>query len=195
MLREKAAQGDFSTQERYLDEIDEDIRELDQLIGRILELSKLDIQGSPLVMAPFDPVELIQGVLQRFQSSMEQKGLQLTADLSFPSAFTGDKEALTTALVNILDNAVKFTPEKGRIALRLRPLPDQLEIIVTNSFEKLSEEELRQIFDPFHRAKEAKASGSGLGLAIAKKIIERHGGKIEAFNAEEGLGIRLSLPS
>jgi signal transduction histidine kinase len=70
-----------------------------------------------------------------------------------------------------------------------------LEISVTNSFEKLAEEDLTRIFDPFHRTGRSKAPGSGLGLAITKKIIERHGGKIESFNAPEGLEIRMKLPA
>jgi signal transduction histidine kinase len=70
-----------------------------------------------------------------------------------------------------------------------------LEISVTNSFGKLAEEDLTRIFDPFHRAGRSKAAGSGLGLTITKKIIERHGGKIESFNSPEGLEIRIRLPA
>jgi signal transduction histidine kinase len=70
-----------------------------------------------------------------------------------------------------------------------------LEISVINSFEKLAEEDLARIFDPFHRTGRSKAPGSGLGLTITKKIIERHGGKIESFNSPEGLEIRIRLPA
>jgi signal transduction histidine kinase len=70
-----------------------------------------------------------------------------------------------------------------------------LEISVTNSFEKLAEEDLTRIFDPFHRTGRSKAPGSGLGLTITKKIVERHGGKIESFNSPEGLEIRMTLPA
>ncbi|MFH0789984.1 MAG: HAMP domain-containing sensor histidine kinase, partial [Pseudomonadota bacterium] len=113
MLREKLGITGDSPNERHLDEIREDIQELDTLIGRILELSKLDIQDSPLLLAPFDPAELMQRLLQRFQSAIAHKKLEVETDLSFPSPFLGDKEALTTVLLNILDNAIKFTPEQG----------------------------------------------------------------------------------
>jgi signal transduction histidine kinase len=180
--------------DRHLDAIREDIEELDRLIGRILELSKMDIQDAPLACTVFDPAELLQTLLRRFQSVSEHKGLRITTNLSGPSSFSGDQEALTTALLNILDNAIKFTPEKGRISLRLLPAADTLEIVLTNTFEKLPDEELKKIFDPFHRIRKSQAAGSGLGLAIAKKIIERHGGRIGAYNVEEGLEIRLVLP-
>ncbi len=193
MLRGNPGPGEPQP-ERLLDAIREDIEELDRLIGRILELSKMDMQDAPLTVTTFDPAELLQTLLQRFQTVGEHKGLQVTADLPGPSSFSGDKEALTTAFLNLLDNAVKFTPEKGRISLRLRQVADTLEASLTNTFERLSEEERMKIFDPFHRTRKSSAAGSGLGLAIAKRIIERHGGRIGAYNVEEGLEIRIALP-
>ena len=195
MLREKLKKSNGVDYERYLDEIDEDIQELDHLIGRILELSKMDIQGSPLTFANFDPAELIRGLLSRFQPMIRQKDLEVVLDLSFIPPFEGDKEALATALLNLLDNAAKFTPDKGRIDIQMLSKPDLLTISISNTFEKLSDSELSRIFDPFHRAKPSRTAGSGLGLAIAKKIIERHGGVIGAYNTEKGLEIRISLPN
>jgi two-component system sensor histidine kinase CpxA len=193
MLRGKPG-PDTPQQERLLDAIREDIEELDRLIGRILELSKMDMQDTPLTVTAFDPAELLQTLLQRFQAVCEHKGLAVTTDLSGPSSFSGDKEALTTAFLNLLDNAVKFTPEKGRISLGLRQEAETLDISLTNTFEKLSEEERTKIFDPFHQIRRSPAAGSGLGLAIAKKIIERHGGRIGAYNVEAGLEMRIVFP-
>jgi two-component system sensor histidine kinase CpxA len=194
MLREKLKKTDSGPYEKYLDEVREDIQELDTLIGRILELSKLDIHDSPLIFSPFDPSELMQMLLLRFQSVIGHKNLQVATDLSFPPPFSGDKETLATALSNILDNATKFTPEQGHIRIQMHPVSDFLEISITNTFEELPPEELSRIFDPFHRAKRSQAAGSGLGLAIAKKSIERQGGIIGAYNAEIGLEIRITLP-
>ncbi|MBN2123061.1 MAG: HAMP domain-containing histidine kinase [Deltaproteobacteria bacterium] len=67
-------------------------------------------------------------------------------------------------------------------------------IDVTNTCKPFSAEELSKIFDPFYRGKKGGAIGTGLGLAIAKKVVEKHGGTIEAINAEEGLRIRLRIP-
>ncbi len=194
MLRNKIGQGDFSSLEGYLDGIEEDIQDLDTLIGRILELSKLDLRDAPLNRVPLDPAALIREILERFKPSMERKGLITAVDLHPAPPLSGDQEALTAALTNLLDNAVKFTAEGGRISLTLRPLLDRLEISITNSYQPLSEEELSRIFDPFQRLKQTKATGSGLGLAIAKKIIERHGGRIRAVNVREGLQFQITLP-
>jgi signal transduction histidine kinase len=195
MLREKIKKLKGVDYERYLNEIEEDIQELDHLIGRILELSKMDIQGSPLTFAPFDPAELIRELLSRFQPMIRHKDLVVVLDLSFKPPFEGDKEALATALLNLLDNAAKFTPKKGWINIHMHSESTLLKIHITNTFEKLPESELPQIFDPFHRAKPSRTAGSGLGLSITKKIIERHGGMIGAYNSEKGLEIRISLPN
>jgi signal transduction histidine kinase len=194
ILREKLEKGDVAQYEKHLDGINEDIQELDRLIGRILELSRLDRQESPLTFAPLDIVDLMEELLRRFQPMIQVKDLSVVSGLTAPPSFSGDKDALTTALLNILDNAAKFAPHKGQIRIQMVPTPGFLKISVTNTYEKLSEEELSAIFDPFHRAKHTKAAGSGLGLAIAKKIIERHGGGIGAYNTENGLEISISLP-
>ena len=97
-------------------------------------------------------------------------------------------------MLNIFDNAVKFTPEKGEILIHMDAGQDTLHISITNTHEAIPEYELSRIFDPFHRVKQTRASGSGLGLAITKKIIERHEGTIEARNSEKGLEIRILIP-
>ena len=195
LLREKLEQGNFKEYQRHLDDILEDIRELDSLIGRILELSKMDIHESPLKFEILNPSDLINDLLERLKPLIERKDLHIKTDLSFHPPFMGDREALRTAFLNIFDNATKFTPEKGDVIVKMHSEQDFLVISVINSFEKLAEEDLSRIFDPFHRVERSQESGSGLGLAITNKIIERHGGDIEAFNSPEGLAIRMRLPA
>jgi signal transduction histidine kinase len=195
LVREKLEKGNFKEYERHLDEIREDVSELDRLTGRILELSRLDIHESPLKFERLNPSDLINDLLERLKPVMERKDLRVKTDLSNDTPLMGDREALRLALLNILDNAAKFTPQKGDIIVKMYSQQGFLEISVTNSFEKLAEEDLTRIFDPFHRTGRSKAAGSGLGLTITKKIIERHGGKIESFNSPEGLEIRIRLPA
>ncbi len=194
MLREKLGKEKIEHFEKHLDAIEEDIQELDLLIGRILEMSRMDIQESPLTFVAIDPEELLRGLLTRFQPMIQQKNLKVALDLSFMPPFKGDKEALSTAFLNLIDNAVKFTPDEGRINIHLHSEPDWVKVRITNTCEKLPDSELSRMFDPFHRGKQSRTAGSGLGLAITKKIIERHGGVIEAYHAEKGLEIRIALP-
>jgi two-component system sensor histidine kinase CpxA len=194
LLREKLEQENVKEYERHLDDIREDISELDRLTGRILELSRLDVQESPLKLERLNPSDLINDLLERLKPVMDRKDLRVKTDLSSNSPLMGDREALRLAFLNLLDNATKFTLPKGDIIVKMNSKQGILEISVTNSFEELAEEDLNRIFDPFHRTGRSKAPGSGLGLTITKKIIERHGGRIESFNSPEGLEIRIRLP-
>ena len=91
LIREKLEAQNHKDLTRHLDDIREDIGQLDQLIGRILDLSKLDLHESPLLMEAMDPVALIQEILERLQPTLEQKELRLTTDLKFGVPFTADK--------------------------------------------------------------------------------------------------------
>jgi signal transduction histidine kinase len=195
LLREKLNGMDEENWKRHLDGIREDIEELDRLIEQILNLSKMDLHDAPLNPESIDPLALMDELLERFQPTASLKGLRITKELSFDTPFLADREALRTALSNILDNAVKFTPENGTIRVEMGSKDGFLEISVTNAFDRLSDDDLERIFDPFHRTRETPKTGSGLGLAITKKIIERHGGTIKALNTEEGLQFRITLPA
>jgi signal transduction histidine kinase len=194
LLREKWERGEGKDLPRHLDTIREDIEELDRLIDSILALSKLDLHQGSVNLEPLHPSELVQELLERFKPAMDRKGLYLTADPLIDSIIMGDKDALRTALSNLLENAVKFSPSEGRLLVRAYPKGGFLEISIANSFGALSGEDLEKIFEPFYRIEGSRESGSGLGLAITKKIVERHGGTIKATNSPEGLEIQIRLP-
>jgi two-component system sensor histidine kinase CpxA len=194
LLRENLSKGNPCHVEGHLNDIREDVEEMDHLIGQILELSKLDLHERPLKLDVFNPAELMNDLIERFRPILNQKDLRLTKDISYDSHFFGDKEALRTAWSNILDNATKFTPIKGHLIVRMHSEGPSLFISVTNTFQTLPKEDLSRIFEPFSRTERSPATGYGLGLAITKKIIEKHGGHIEAFNSMEGLEIRIQLP-
>ena len=195
LLREKLERKESNGLDRHLDDIREDILELDRLIGQILDLSKLDIQESPLNFEQFDPKDLINELLGRIKPRVDRKGLRMETALLFDPPFHGDRDALNSVFSNILDNAVKFTPEDGSISIEMLTDDDMLVVSVTNTFDPLPESDRLNLFEPFYRTEGNRVEGSGLGLAIAKKIIEKHGGSIEAINAERGLCIRMVLPA
>lgn len=195
LLRERLARGHYDNHERHLDDIREDIEELDGLIGRILLLSKMDIQETHLTFERLDPSDLMTELLERLKPAINRRKLHLKTELSFDPPFFGDKEALRTALLNILENAVKFTPEERDVTVTMHSEQESLKISVTNTFEALSEEDLSNIFEPFYRSEQSRVSGSGLGLAITKRVIEKHGGSIKAVNSTEGLEIQIDLPA
>jgi len=195
LLREKGERGDYKDLGKRLDDIREDIEELDRLIGSILVLLKLDIHEEPLKLEPINMSDLINVIVKRLEPIISRKGLRVMTVLSFDTPVPGNRDTLKTAISNILDNAVKFTAEKGHVIIKMYSENEFLKISITNWFRKLSAEDLARIFEPFFRTKQSPAAGSGLGLAIAKKIIEKHGGNIEAVNSAEGLKVQIHLPA
>lgn len=193
ILRDKLIQGDYREWKSHLDDIREDIGALDRLIGRILELSKIDIHELRLNKELLDLSDLFSILMAELKPIIELKDLKITTDISFPSPFMGDRNTLGVAFLNVLDNAVKFTPEKGNIMVKTYSEKGFPCVSVINSYRELAEKDLNKIFEPFHRAERSNATGSGLGLAITKRIIEKHGGSIEALNSAEGFEIRMKL--
>jgi len=195
LLREKLERTEYEDLQRYLKDIREDIEELDHLIGRILDLSKLDLHERPFKTESIDLSAMINELLDRLTSTIDQKDLHLQKQLLYEHSFEADPEAMRIALSNILGNAVKYSPEDGELIVNTEPVDGGLAITVTNTCNALQEEDLDRIFEPFYRAGKSSEKGSGLGLAITKKIIEKHGGRIEACNVPEGLKIAVHLPT
>jgi len=194
LLQKRIAQGKTEDLPGLLEGIREDVDELDGLIERMLDLSKLEMNQSPFRPELLDPSTLIKKLLEKLQPMIEQKALHVSTDLSYNPPFLADKDALHVALMNVFENAVKYSPQKGDISIQMEWTLDALKITVINSTEELSREDLSRIFHPFHRLKRSSTPGSGLGLTIAKKAVEKHHGTIEALNKEKGLEIRITLP-
>jgi len=195
LIRERIERGEYGNIEKHLDAIREDIEQLDRLIGRTLELSKLDLREMGLKREPLDLSRMIEATVDRLRPLMAQKALRLDTVLSPGIVYPGDKEAVHTVLSNLLDNAIKFSPEGGQINVRLHSERDAIEVRISNTFTSIPQEDLKSIFEPFYRRTGPKTEGYGLGLAISKRIVEKHGGQIEAVNSEEGFTVRISLPT
>lgn len=194
LLREQLEKGEFEGFKRHMDSIREDIDELDALIGRILELSKLDIHESAPGRERLSISGLLNELLERVEPLSTRKRLRVKTELLSGLTVSGEMDSLYTAFLNIIDNSIKFSPEGGEIMIKMTADKGILAVGITNSFEQIPEGDLERIFEPFYRSKTSNASGSGLGLSIAAKIIHKHGGDIEARNSSGGLEIIVHLP-
>jgi len=195
LLQEKLIKGDARSTENHLRDIREDVEEMDQMIGQLLTLSKLDIHEAALKPEVLDPAAMVQDLLDRFKPMMERKSIRTNRAIDFKGPFVADRDAMATILNNLFENACKYTPEKGTVAARLFSEKDALHFVLTNSIAvPLSEEQLERIFDPFYRIEGSAAKGTGLGLAIVRKLIEKQRGKINASQLPEGLSVSFVLP-
>lgn len=168
-------------------DIEADIRgqldELTQLIGDLVELAR---QDEPRI--EYERVDLMD-VVERALDRARRRAGEIEFDVSLqPWVLIGDTSALERAVLNLLDNAVKFSPERSRVGVRLYPIGDGTAVLeVADAGPGIADEDLPKVFDRFYRSSEARTlPGSGLGLAIVKHAAQRHGGDVYAGRAPEG---------
>ncbi|MFJ7212184.1 ATP-binding protein [Amycolatopsis sp. NPDC098790] len=157
--------------------------ELTQLIGDLVELARQDEPRER-----FERVELVE-VVERALDRARRRAGEINFDVSLqPWVLTGDNSSLERAVLNLLDNAVKFSPPDATVWVRLYPLGDGTAVVeVADAGPGIADEDLPKVFDRFYRSSEARTlPGSGLGLAIVKHAAERHGGAVYASQAPEG---------
>ena len=143
--------------------------------------------------------EVITKVTELMRTSAEEKGLDFKVELAEkPLALIGVEDGLERVFMNLVSNAVKYTPTGGSVAVRARSEDDQIKAEVSDTGIGIPEEALSRIFEEFYRAKNAKSlemEGTGLGLAIAKDVIEQHGGQVSVESVVgEGSTFYVTLP-
>lgn len=167
--------------DKYLRTISEEVKRLSRMVTRMLDAAK--IQSGELILspAPFDFSEMASQILFSFEQKIEQKQIEVDADLEDRLWVMGDRDHVFRAVYNLVDNAVKFTAESGRLTLRAKAHGTMCEFSITNTGTGISPEDIPHIFDRFYKADRSRSldkTGAGLGLYIVKNIINLHGGDI-----------------
>ena len=186
-LEDTSVAGDF------LNRMEQEVDHLTQLVGELAELSSIE-SGRQLEMTVVDLRPLIDDTVSRLRSLAERSGLSLSADVpsDLPPA-RADASRIFQVLMNLVHNAIKFTPPGGRITISAKPLGDRLVVSVSDTGIGIAPEHLPRIFERFFKADKSRASeGSGLGLAIAKHIVQAHNGEIWV-ESEQGKGSTFSF--
>lgn len=168
-------------------EINADLRaqldELTTLIGDLVELARDDTPQ--LAAERVDLAEVVEQALERARRRTSEVRFETSSQ---PWTLVGDAGALERAVLNLLDNAGKFSPQGEVVSVALRPLGDGSAVVeVGDAGPGISEDDLPRVFDRFFRSNEARTlPGSGLGLAIVKQVVERHGGQVYAGRSAQG---------
>jgi signal transduction histidine kinase len=156
-----------------------------RLVNQVLELSRLRAHLLPIERRPVDIEKVIVRALEELRPQIEEKGLAIgraTSGTDF--ALQGDEDQLLRVVVNLVGNAVKFTPHGGAVTVGLTDVGPAVEIAIEDTGIGIPATHLTSIFDPYKQAHRGHG-GSGLGLAIVKGIVEAHGGSVEV---ESGAG-------
>jgi len=167
---------------RFLSRLREQSRRLDALVNDMLALSRAESKGDEFERQPVDLRDVLQE--SHFTLAAAAVSKHLTIELQLPgepAVVSGDRKALGQAVDNLLDNAIKYTPEGGRIWLRLSCSAGSAMIEVRDTGIGIGAEHLERIFERFYRVDRARSrelGGTGLGLAIVKHIVLSHGGSV-----------------
>jgi len=159
-------------------------QEVDRLIrlaNDLLYLARLDVDHGHLRSARVNLSDLVAATAEQFAGLAEARRQRMTSEIEPDACVQGDIDHLIRLLMNLLDNAVKYTPTGGAIGVRLCRSPGAVEVEVTNSGPGIPDGDLGRIFDRFYRVATDRArssGGSGLGLAIAREIARAHGGAL-----------------
>lgn len=169
---------------------------LQALTDGLLDLSRLEAVPGAQDLVPIALAPLIRTLSEPYASRAEQAGVHFELSLpETPIVVPGDEAQLNRALSNLLDNAIKFTPEGGGVNLGLRREADSAVVWVEDTGIGIPEDDLAQLFKRFHRGRNvAGYPGSGLGLAIVKAIVEGHGGRVEAEPTAHGTQFNVIVP-
>jgi len=166
---------------RLANNISQGTLNLSSRIDEFLDLVKGEIGTLKLKLTPVDPLPLIQRMTEASAPMTSSNGHSLTLDLpSFMPLVMADENRLQQVVLNLLNNAFKFTPGGGKITVKARKKDTSMIVEVRDTGRGIMEEDQKRLFDPYYRVESDRQrySGMGLGLALCKTLIELHGGRI-----------------
>lgn len=200
MLQTLIAQPEMPAELRveFMQDMDHEIDRLTGIINDLLTLTKMDSHALELHPAPMDLCQLVQATLRRLRPMAEKRKQTLTASLPDALPMTGDSAKLEQALYNLVDNAVKYSPEGEGIEIAAQREGRNAILTVTDHGPGIPAEDLPHIFDRFYRVDKARSrdtGGTGLGLSIVRQMVALHQGTV-AVESVEGKGsvFRVELP-
>jgi signal transduction histidine kinase len=179
---------DAASKKEYLDIIIEETKRLSKLSSNVLLLSKLENQNLILPKQKYDLSEQIRRVILVLEPQWSAKNIDLGIDLDDKAIINGNEELLFQVWLNIIQNAIKFTPENGNISISAKQAGAKTSIVIKDSGIGMDSQTVKHIFDKFYQAdRSRKQDGNGLGLSIAYKIIQISNGTL-SVNSEINKG-------
>jgi len=181
---------------KYLALVGDETRRLSKLIGDLLALSRLERDDVTLEKTDFDMNEMLRRAIIRRVNDLESKNMELDCDFQQePCMVRADSDRIEQVVVNLLDNAIKFTPNGGKITLKTAVNKSLCTVTVADNGVGITPEDRPKVFDRFFTADRAHTSGkgTGLGLSICQRIMEMHGQTIRLEDTAEGTAFAFTL--
>ena len=189
--------GELTEKQRHLlSRAKERTKGLLQLIGDLLELSRIDAGMAVQKKEPLQVEEVVKRVIEMMEGEAQKKEIALSFEASAPvPPVLGDRDNLEGVFTNLVSNAIKYTPSGGKVRVEVRGEGDYVKATVSDTGIGIPKEDLPRIFDKFYRVKSEKTRGivgTGLGLSIVKSIVDAHLGSI-TVESEEGKGTTFTV--
>jgi len=190
-------QSDSEKPRHYRKVIDRECRRLTILIENILDFSRLERRARKYEKTVLDLRATLEDALESFRAASDEGRFRLDSFLEPVGLVVGDSQALQQILINLLDNAVKYSPEGSLIEVRLTSEDNTARLSVTDHGCGIPKQEQERIFEPFYRISAAAgkadgATGSGLGLALVRRAVRAHGGQV-SVKSESGTGSTFTI--
>ncbi|MCM8799704.1 MAG: HAMP domain-containing histidine kinase [Candidatus Omnitrophica bacterium] len=198
LLAEKLGNLPLAVKER-LEKINRHTDELVNLVNGLLDISRIESGKIAMKFEPYKLSQIINEVLDLMGVQLKEKEIQLTTEISADSEdILVDCEQLKRVFINLIGNAIKFTPSKGKITIKSFSLDHQIQVDITDTGIGIPQDSLQVIFEEFYRVDNPinqQVKGTGLGLSLVKRIIEAHRGKIWVKSKlNEGSTFSFTLP-
>jgi two-component system phosphate regulon sensor histidine kinase PhoR len=181
---------------RFAERIGREAERLDVLVRDLLDLSR--VERGTLDIEPVDLVGLVKEVVGGYADRAEERRILLSTELQPDVAVRGDRAQLGLLLSNLIDNALRYTPAKGSVCIRLNAAEHRAVLQVADTGEGIPAVELPRVFERFYRVDKARVrqtGGTGLGLAIVRHVAEAHGGAVQATSElARGSTFTVTLP-
>ena len=189
--------GIWEPERERLKSCHEEIIRISKMVGDMEKLAKYESENLVLIPESFDVLNLLRRIVCNFEPEFQNKNVEIHVDGN-DMDITADKDRFSQVVINIIANALKYTPANGRVDITAASDGDLAVITIKDSGQGIPEEDLPYIFERFYRADKSRnrlTGGSGIGLSIAKAIVEAHGGKVEV-HSQVGIGSEfiISIP-
>lgn len=171
---------------------------LNELVRNLLTLSKMDEMQEEISFAEFSWGCAIRETVENFDSIIQAKSQEQTCEIDTNIKLNGNEESIRRMTALLMDNAVKYAPEHGRISIFLGKRDNKIEFSVYNDCAKVPEGDLNRLFDRFYRAdssRSRKTGGYGIGLSVVSAIVRTHKGRITAETQDNGICFRAKFPA
>lgn len=186
---------------KYTERLQQGVARGVRLVQQLLTIARLDPDAAHKPMTSVDLAAIATSVAEDLSISAEGKNIALSAHVE-PISVMGMEDALRLLITNLTDNAIRYTPEGGRIEIAVAPEGNGAAITITDNGPGIAPEERKRVFERFYRALGTKVSGTGLGLAIVARIVQLHAGTIAiedgfAHESDSGCGacFRVHIPA